>query len=80
MCAGLTELVTRLDAAVAAETSDAITASVKATLEDLLGSSRLIFSDRFRVTRPDCYARRLLSVEDAGGYVPLRERESNSMN
>ena len=26
------------------------------------------------------YARRLLSVEDAGGYVPLLERESNSMN
>ncbi|MGH9202546.1 MAG: cysteine dioxygenase [Vicinamibacterales bacterium] len=60
MCEGLTELVQRLEAAVETGSPHAITARVKADLEDLLGRSVLVFPDRFRVTRSDCYARRLL--------------------
>lgn len=60
MTEGLTELVDRLTAAVDVGSTDAITARVKADLEDLLGRSALALPDRFRVPRPDCYARRLL--------------------
>lgn len=60
MVEGLTELVERLNVAVAAGSPDAITKQVKADLEDLLGRAALELPDRFRVTRPDCYARRLL--------------------
>ncbi len=60
MCEGLTELITRLEAAVEAGSPEAITARVKRDLEDMLGRSALVLPERFRVTRSDTYARRLL--------------------
>ncbi len=60
MFPGYAELIARLYVSVAAGTPEAITARVKADLEDLLGRAALQLPDHFRVTRPDCYARRLL--------------------
>jgi 3-mercaptopropionate dioxygenase len=60
MCEGLTELIARLEAAVEAGSPEAITARVKRDLEDMLGRSALVLPERFRVTRSDTYARRLL--------------------
>jgi predicted metal-dependent enzyme (double-stranded beta helix superfamily) len=71
MCEGLTELVSRLEAAVAADTPQAITARVKADLEDLLGRGALVFGERFHVTRPDCYARRLLYKDPADRFTAV---------
>jgi predicted metal-dependent enzyme (double-stranded beta helix superfamily) len=65
---GLNELVARLDAAVDEHTPQAITARVKADLEYLLGRSALSLPDRFRVTRSDCYARRLLYQDPQQRY------------
>jgi 3-mercaptopropionate dioxygenase len=67
----LSMLVTRLDAAVTAETLDAITARVKADLEDLLGRGALSLPDRFRQPRPDCYARRLLYEDPAQRFTAV---------
>jgi 3-mercaptopropionate dioxygenase len=67
----LTELVNRLKAAVGEPTIEAITARVKADLEDLLGRSALSLPDRFRVTRPDCYARRLLYRDPEDRFVAV---------
>src|ERR687897_488753 len=71
MCPGLKELITRLDAAVAEQTPQAITARVKHDLEEILGSSRLELPDRFRVTRSDCYARRLLYQDPDMRYTAV---------
>ena len=71
MAEGLKELVDRLDAAVRAGSVEAITARVKADLEDLLGRSAFTLEDRFRVTRPDCYARRLLHQDPANRYTAV---------
>jgi 3-mercaptopropionate dioxygenase len=60
MDAGLTDLIERLNRAVEEQTPDAITRRVKADLEEVLGHGRLALPERFRVPRPDCYARRLL--------------------
>ncbi len=67
----LTDLVKRLDAAVAAPTPEAITARVKADLEDILGHGGLSLSERFRTPRPDCYARRLLYQDPANRYTAV---------
>lgn len=71
MCPGLNELIARLDAAVAADSPEAITARVKADLEDILGHALLSLPDRFRVPRSDCYARRLLHRDPAGRYTAV---------
>ena len=71
MAAALRELVERLDRAVDAGSSDAITARVKADLEDLLGRSALTLDDRFRRARPDCYARRLLYRDPSNRYTAV---------
>ena len=71
MCPGLTELIRRLDTAVEEPTPQAITARVKKDLEEILGSSRLELPERFRVTRPDCYARRLLHQDPAMRYTAV---------
>ena len=68
MFPGLSELVTRLDAAVALGDPDAITERVKNDLCDLLSRSALSLPDRFRQTRADGYARRLLHHNDRLGY------------
>lgn len=69
MFPGYAELVTRLDAGVAAGAPDAVTAHVKAGLEDLLGRGVLQLPERFRQTRADSYARRLLHADPAGRYT-----------
>lgn len=71
MCEGLTELVARLEGAVAAQTPEAITARVKTDLEDLLGRGALVVPDHFRVPRPDCYARRLLYKDPADRFTAV---------
>ena len=71
MCAGLTELVARLETAVDAKSPEAITARVKADLEDLLGRSALSIPDWFRVARPDCYARRLCNKDPADRFTAV---------
>jgi predicted metal-dependent enzyme (double-stranded beta helix superfamily) len=60
MDAALSELVERLNAAVAEPTTEAITRRVKSDLEHLLARGALTLPARFRTPRPDCYARRLL--------------------
>lgn len=70
-CPGLTELVERLNVAVDAPSYDAITARVKAELEDVLGRAALELPDRFRVPRPDCYARRLLYQDPDRRYTAV---------
>ena len=71
VCPGLAELVERLDVAVISATPEAITAHVKKDLEDLLGGSLLQLPDRFRATRQDCYARRLLYQDPEGRYTAV---------
>jgi predicted metal-dependent enzyme (double-stranded beta helix superfamily) len=71
MFSGYQELVGRLDRAVDAGTTEAITARVKADLEDLLGRGALALPDRFRQTRPDTYARRLVHRDAAGRYTAI---------
>jgi 3-mercaptopropionate dioxygenase len=68
---GLAELVARLDRAVEEQTAHAITARVKRDLEEVLGHSLLVLPDRFRVTRPDCYARRLLYQDPRQRYTAV---------
>jgi predicted metal-dependent enzyme (double-stranded beta helix superfamily) len=71
MCEGLTDLVARLEAAVEGKTPEAITARVKADLEDVLGRSALVIPDRFRVPRADCYARRLLYKDPSDRFTAV---------
>lgn len=71
MAVALSELVARLDAAVSAGSVDAITARVKAELEDVLGGAGLALEDRYRVPRADCYARRLLHRDAANRYTAV---------
>lgn len=71
MCPGLSELVRRLDAAVSEPTAEAITARIKAVLEDVLGRSALDLPQRFRQTRLDCYARRLLYEDPSRRYTAV---------
>jgi predicted metal-dependent enzyme (double-stranded beta helix superfamily) len=71
MAVALSDLVARLDAAVAADSVEAITARVKADLEHVLGGEGLALDDRFRVARPDCYARRLLYQDPANRYTAV---------
>ena len=71
MCEGLTELIARLDTAVEAGSSEAITARVKRDLEDMLGRSALVLPQRFHVTRSDTYARRLLHRDPENRYTAV---------
>jgi 3-mercaptopropionate dioxygenase len=70
-CPGLNELVERLDRAVTAGSVEAVTARIKADLEDVLRRSALTLPDRFRVARPDCYARRLLHQDPQERYTAV---------
>ena len=70
-CLGLAELVTRLDRSVGAGSAKAITAAVKADLEDILGNSKLMLPASFTAPRPDCYARRLLHRDPQGRYSAI---------
>jgi 3-mercaptopropionate dioxygenase len=67
---GITDdLLERLDAAVAAESPAQATQEVKAILQESLRCGALALPDRFRQTRPDTYARRLLYRDPAGRYT-----------
>jgi predicted metal-dependent enzyme (double-stranded beta helix superfamily) len=68
---GADELVRRLGAAVSAGDAATITSRVKSELEGVLQSRGLQLPDRFRQTRPDRYARRLLHRDAALGYTVL---------
>ena len=70
-CRGLSELVTRLDRSVEAGSPKAITAAVKADLEDLLGNRKLTLPESYTTPRPDCYARRLLHRDPHGRYSAI---------
>ena len=71
MDAALTELIDRLNAAVEERTPEAITARVKADLEDMLGRGALALPGRFKTPRADCYARRLLYQDPANRYTAV---------
>lgn len=68
MFPGLSELVRRLDAAVALGDPDAITGRVKEDLCDLLSRAELQLPPQFQATRNEGYARRLLHHNEELGY------------
>lgn len=68
MFTGFSELIARLDVAVATGNAERITAAVKHDLEELL-SDPWDLPQHFREARPDCYARRLLHQDPAGRYT-----------
>ena len=70
-CRGLAELVARLGRSVDAGSPKAITAAVKADLEDILGNHKLTLPASFTMPRPDCYARRLLHRDPQGRYSAI---------
>jgi predicted metal-dependent enzyme (double-stranded beta helix superfamily) len=70
-CPGLAELIARLDRSVDAGSPQAVTAAVKADLEDLLGGHRLTLPAEFMEPRPDHYARRLLHRDPRGRYSAI---------
>jgi predicted metal-dependent enzyme (double-stranded beta helix superfamily) len=65
------DLIARLDAAVQRGDAAVVTASVKHELEDLIRSRALQLPDRFRSTRPEGYARRLLHRSPHLGYTAV---------
>lgn len=70
-CPGLAELIARLDRSVEAGSPQAITASVKADLEAILGGRRLALPESFTRPRADHYARRLLHRHPQGRYTAI---------
>lgn len=70
-CPGLADLIARLDRAVEAGDAAAITAAVKADLEQVLGTRALALPPQFTEPRPDSYARRLLHRDPAGRYSAI---------
>lgn len=65
------ELIARLDRSVEAGSIEAITAHVKADLEDLLSRGAVALPNPFRQVRPETYARRLLHRDPAGRYTAI---------
>lgn len=70
-CHGLTDLIGRLDAAVALASPRAVTARVKADLSDVLSRSALQLPAAYWRTRQDGYARRLLHQDGERGYTAV---------
>ena len=70
-CPGLAELIARLDRSVDAGSPQAITAAVKADLEEILGSGTLRLPGAFMTPRLDAYARRLLHRDPRGRYSAI---------
>ena len=66
---GMTELVDRLNRAMDAGTPEAITLRVKDELEDLIGFRTLDLPVRFKMPRPDGYARRLMYRDPDNRYT-----------
>src|SRR5437868_1422278 len=67
----VTELVRRLDDAVAQGEPNAICRDVKAVLADVIGRNHDFLDPHFLQPRPDRYARRLLHLDPAGRYSVL---------
>lgn len=70
-CPGLTDLIARLDRSVDAGDAGAVTAAVKADLEQVLGARALVLPAALTRPRPDAYARRLLHRDPAGRYSAI---------
>ena len=70
-CPGLADLIARLDRSVDAGSPTAITASVKADLEAILGARALALPESFMQPRGDHYARRLLHRDPRGRYTAI---------
>ena len=70
-CPGFAELIARLDRSVEAGDAEAITAAVKADLEDLLGRGALRLPPHLTAPLPDHYARRLLHRDRLGRYTAI---------
>ena len=70
-CAGLAELIARLDRSVESGSPQAITAAVKADLESILGGRRLTLPAALVAPRPEAYARRLLHRDPQGRYSAI---------
>lgn len=64
-----TSVKPRLDAAVTAGDPATIAYQVKDALQDALKCNGLQLPERFRVSRPDAYARRLLHRDEQGRYT-----------
>lgn len=71
MFPGYSELIARLDAAVALADIEAVTARVKDELCDVLSRSALRLPETYRRTRADGYARRLLHHDADRGYTAV---------
>ena len=71
MCRGLTDLIARLDAAVALREPEAVTARVKSDLSHVLSRSELRLPDTYWRTRQEGYARRLLHQNAALNYTAV---------
>ncbi len=71
MADGLQTLIERLDAAVRLGTPAAITARIKENLETAIHDHRVALPARFRETRADGYARRLLYRSGNLGYTAV---------
>jgi predicted metal-dependent enzyme (double-stranded beta helix superfamily) len=67
----LAALVARLDRSVEAGGAAAVTAAVKADLEDVLGQRMLTLPAAFTEPLPDHYARRLLHRDPRGRYTAI---------
>jgi len=70
-CPGLADLTARLDRSVEAGSPTAITASVKADLEAILGARQLALPESFTKPHADHYARRLLHRDPHGRYTAI---------
>jgi predicted metal-dependent enzyme (double-stranded beta helix superfamily) len=67
--AGFATIRTRLDDAVQARDLSAIAQQVKAVLQEALRGGGLSLPERFRISLPDTYARRLLHRDPDGRYT-----------
>ena len=69
--ADVSDLIARLDAAVQLRDAAAITGRIKRELEDAIHCRAVTLPDRFRKTRAEGYARRLLHRNEALGYTAV---------
>ena len=65
---GVSELIAKLDVAVAFDTQEQRAGAVKRLLAETIRSGALELDPRFFVPKPDVYARRLLHRDTARGY------------
>lgn len=66
-----TDLIRRLDEAVANPDDEACCRNVKQALVDIIANDGLVLDDAYLVPAPDCYARRLIHRDPAGRYTVI---------